>query len=97
MDRLVADTDVTTFLNDRFHGLFEAPGPGRPEGTVRFYDGCGCPLTEPLRPDSPAGFIAVANAVIVREDWAVCEGRTFAPTCTPARADGAAGPGRSGL
>jgi hypothetical protein len=97
MDRVVADADVTTFLNDRFHALFEAPEPGRPEGTVRFYDGCGCPLTDALRPASAEAFIAVANEVIVLPGWAACEGRPFSRTCAPARADDGADRGGSGL
>ena len=72
MDRIAADTDVTTFLNDRFHPIFFTERVGQPIGTVRFYDGCGCPLTEPLRPDGPSAFITVANDIIVRADARRC-------------------------
>ncbi|MDP2311204.1 MAG: hypothetical protein Q8P18_34605 [Pseudomonadota bacterium] len=87
LDRLVADPDVTTFLNDRFHPLFRVESPldtgagGQPVGTVRFYDGCGCPLTPPLRPETPAAFIAAANEVIVRAEALACQGRPFLLAC----------------
>jgi hypothetical protein len=90
MDRLVADLDVTTFLNDQFHPLFRAAYPGQPAGTVRFYDGCGCPLTPPLTPSTPAAFISLANEVVVRTESRVCEGRVFAEACSPR--DGAVDP-----
>lgn len=81
MDRLVADPDVTTFLNDRFHPLFrrtfQAEGVAQPTGTLRFYDGCARPLTTALTPDSPDAFIAAANDVIVRDEARACEGRLF--------------------
>ncbi|MES2640458.1 MAG: hypothetical protein V4850_13275 [Myxococcota bacterium] len=84
IDRLVADVDVTTFLNDRFHPLFRAEPAGpdaQPVGTVQFYDGCGCPLTPPLTPATPAAFIAAANEVIVRPDALACQERPFRLAC----------------
>ncbi|MDP2312124.1 MAG: hypothetical protein Q8P41_04405 [Pseudomonadota bacterium] len=90
IDRLVADPDVTTFLNDRFHPLFQTTSASQPVGTVRFYDGCGCPLSPPLTPASPAELIERANEVIVRPDALACQGRPFASTCmAPTRFFGA--------
>lgn len=95
MDRIVADPDVTTFLNDRFHPLFRSAPTladptgtepdAQPVGTVRFYDGCGCPLTPPLTPATPAAFIAMANAVIVRTDALACQEQPFRLGCGPRR------------
>jgi hypothetical protein len=64
-DRVVADGDVTTFFNDRFHPVLVSSLASQPVGTVRFYDACGCPLTDPIRPATPQALIAAANAVIV--------------------------------
>lgn len=71
LDRIVADVDVTTFLNDRFHPIFRRPGayPDEPialAGTVQFFDPLGCPITPALRVWSPQELIDVANAVSLR-------------------------------
>ena len=90
LDRLVADPDVTTFFNDRFHPIFEAALPGdAPE--LRFFDGCGCPLSPALHPGDAAAVIDAANAVIVREDARSCEGHRFLQGCTrvPSSSSGA--------
>lgn len=68
IDRLVADPDVTTFLNDQFHPVWAASSPYAPTGSVRFFTPAGCPLGEALRPTDPAALIAAANAVIVRPE-----------------------------
>lgn len=68
LDRVVADPDVTTFLNDQFHPVFRTEVEGQPPGTVRFLTPLGCPLGPPERPASPAAFITLANAVIVRPE-----------------------------
>jgi hypothetical protein len=84
MDRLVADSDVTTFLNDRFHPLFQtapAEPDAQPVGTVQFYDGCGCPLTPSLTPATPAAFIVAANEVIVRPEALACQEQPFRLGC----------------
>jgi hypothetical protein len=49
LDTIVADPDVTTFLNDRFHPVFRTEG-GQPMGTVWFLSADGCPLDEPESP-----------------------------------------------
>lgn len=81
MDLLAGDPDVTTFFNDRFHPMFLQESEHQPTGTVRFYDGCGCPLTNTERPTSPEALIAIANDVIVRPDARRCEGTPFSYTC----------------
>jgi len=68
LDRLVADPDVTTFLNDRFHPVWAASSPYAPVGTVRFYTPRGCSLGDPVQPKNAAELIAAANAVIVRPE-----------------------------
>ncbi len=68
LDRVVADPDVTTFLNDRFHPLFRSAYAGHPAGTVLFLTPRGCPMGEPVRPRDPADFIRLANDVIIRPD-----------------------------
>ncbi|MFZ5477137.1 MAG: hypothetical protein ACOZNI_10215 [Myxococcota bacterium] len=72
MDRIAADPDVTTFLNDRFHPVFRTALDGQAVGTVRFFDGCGCALGESLAPATPAAFIEAANAVIVLPEARRC-------------------------
>ena len=68
LDRIVADPDVTTFLNDQFHPVFRTAWPGQPAGTVAFLTAGGCPLGPAVRPTDPADFIRIANAVIVRPE-----------------------------
>ncbi len=80
-DRLVADPDVTTFFNDRFHPIFALDGPAQPVGTVQFFDGCGCPLTVPLSPGTAAELIAAANTVIVTPAAHACPGAPFRMAC----------------
>lgn len=83
MDQLVADPDVTTFFNDRFHPLFLQESAHQSVGTIRFFDGCGCPLTDETRPTSPVQLIALANEVIVRPAARRCEGTRFSFACAP--------------
>jgi hypothetical protein len=73
LDTIVADPDVTTFLNDRFYALFRLPGihPEEPvalAATVQFFRPDGCALTEPLQVGSPRELIDVCNAIVVRDD-----------------------------
>lgn len=63
-DRAVADVDVTTFFNDRFHPVFRRAAEPAGPGTVQFFAVDGCPLTAPFTPESPAHLIEVANRVI---------------------------------
>jgi hypothetical protein len=81
LDRIAADPDVTTFLNDRFHPIFLTESVHQGAGTVRFYDGCGCPLTSAEAPSDPATFIGIANTVIVRPEARACDGRVFDYAC----------------
>lgn len=64
-DRAVADLDVTTFFNDRFHPVFRRADETAGPGTVQFFAVDGCPLTAPFTPQGPAHLIEVANRVIV--------------------------------
>ncbi|MFN7145006.1 MAG: hypothetical protein ACK4YP_14615 [Myxococcota bacterium] len=82
MDQLVADPDVATFLNDRFHPMFERASAYQPEGTLQFLDGCGCALSAPIAPASPAAFIEAANTIVVRTDARRCQGQPFGRSCT---------------
>jgi hypothetical protein len=65
LDRIAADLDVTTFLNDRFTPIFligtRSPGAG-----VTFLDGGGCVLLGPIEPSTPDAFIEIANDLEVR-------------------------------
>jgi hypothetical protein len=68
MDRLAADPDVATFLNDRFHPVFLTSSDAQPTGTVAFYAPGGCPLTPPASPADAPAWIALANEVIQRDE-----------------------------
>lgn len=83
LDRVVADVDVTTFLNDRFHPVFASPTPERAAGTVHFLDACGCPLAPPASPATPAAFIALANTIIVKPASTRCQAPRLVPACSP--------------
>lgn len=70
LDRIVSDPDVTTFLNDRFHPWFLAPGsaeglPAAP--AVWFVDAKGCILGGPHRPESPEDWITAANDAVTAD------------------------------
>lgn len=66
LDRVVADPDVTTFLNDRFHPRFLVRAAHRREpATVTFRDACGCVVLGPVSPTTPAAFIDAANTVML--------------------------------
>ena len=66
LDRIAHDPDVATFLNDRFSPIFLPPkiAPDLPSA-IWFIDPSGCLRHAPLRPESPAEFIAAANAVML--------------------------------
>jgi hypothetical protein len=68
VDRLAADPDVTTFLNDRFHPIFRLDDPDQAGGTVQFYSADGCALGPPVTPATPGALIAIANGVVVRPE-----------------------------
>lgn len=64
-DRLAADPDVTTFLNDRFHPVLLPSYADQPSGTVAFYDGAGCLLAGPALPGDAQALIDLANGVML--------------------------------
>jgi hypothetical protein len=61
LDRIAADPDVTTFLNDRFTPVFLVPERSPLTRGVTFLDRDGCLLLGPAVPTSPAGFVQLAN------------------------------------
>jgi hypothetical protein len=65
-DRIAADHDVTTFLNDRFTPVFLVPARSPLVRGVSFLDREGCLLLGPVAPTSPAEFIELANDLQVR-------------------------------
>ncbi|MSQ03371.1 MAG: hypothetical protein EXR71_16005 [Myxococcales bacterium] len=68
LDRLVADPEVTTFFNDRFHAILVESDAEQQPGTLGFYTADGCAIGPVLTPHSPDEIIAAANrAVIVPE------------------------------
>ncbi|MCK6506569.1 hypothetical protein L6R53_24875 [Myxococcota bacterium] len=66
MDRLLADPDVTTFVNDRFTPLFLIPSaaPTLPHPSVQVLDAGGCWLLPPQAPADPAAMVAALNGVM---------------------------------
>jgi hypothetical protein len=66
VDRIAADDDVATFLNDRFTPVFLVPASSPLERGVSFLDGDGCLLLGPTTPGSPPEFIELANDLLVR-------------------------------
>jgi hypothetical protein len=66
LDRIAADDDVATFLNDRFTPIFLVPESSPLPRGVSFLDRAGCLLLGPVAPDSPTAFIALANDLQVR-------------------------------
>lgn len=77
-DRIAADLDVTTFLNDRFHPVLVPAYEDQPIGTIAFYDAAGCRLAGPYTPANPQELIDRANELVVR-----VAGRTFAAPRLP--------------
>ena len=66
LDRIAADADVTTFLNDRFTPIFLIPERAPLARGVSFLDSEGCLLLGPIEPPTPAAFIEIANDLQVR-------------------------------
>ena len=81
LDRIVADPDVTTFLNDRFTPLFLVPqaAPELPAPSLQVLDAQGCWLLTPQLPADTAAFIAAGNTVM----RAVHQGRRPLPRPDP--------------
>ena len=65
-DRIAADLDVTTFLNDRFTPIFLVPERSPLARGVSFLDRDGCLLLGPVAPASPGEFVALANDLQVK-------------------------------
>ncbi len=66
LDRIAANDDVATFLNDRFTPVFLVPASSPLPRGVSFLDGDGCLLLGPTAPGSPGEFIEIANDLQVR-------------------------------
>ena len=64
LDRICADPDVTTFLNDRFHPIFHVGSPP----SLSFLTADGCALAGPTNPADATAFIALANEAVVRTE-----------------------------
>jgi hypothetical protein len=76
LDRLAADADVTTFLNDRFHAWFVpvATGP-----RTLFLATDGCLLTPPVDATSRDAWIDAANAAALANADGARHGRPSLP------------------
>ncbi len=68
VDTLAGNSDVTTFLNDRFHPLFHTHDAAQATGTVQFLTATGCAFGPPFQPESASDLIDAANAVVVRPE-----------------------------
>ncbi|MFT5683143.1 MAG: hypothetical protein ACI8RZ_004070 [Myxococcota bacterium] len=66
LDRIAANADVATFLNDRFSPVFLPPqiAPDLPR-SILFVDPDGCLRLDPLHPESPQDFIDAGNKVML--------------------------------
>ena len=66
LDRLLADPDLTTFVNDRFTPLFLMPSaaPALPGPSVQVLDARGCWRLPPQAPADAAQLIALLNGVM---------------------------------
>lgn len=64
-DRVARDSDVTTFLNDRFVPLLLPAFGSQPPETAAIYTADGCVLVAPFVPASPGSWIAEANRAVV--------------------------------
>lgn len=68
LDRVAADLDVSTFLNDRFHPWFLTPeavsGLEHEAPTALILDPGGCVRVGPFRPESASAWISAANQTL---------------------------------
>ena len=80
LDTLASNSDVATFLNDRFHPLFRVAPEGEAP-SLNFYSADGCLLAGPLRPTDPAAFIADANKVVQMPDASGHSATFFSLAC----------------
>ena len=69
IDQIVTDSDVTTFLNDRFDPWFIIPErvQGLNSETALFLDIDGCTLGSPTTPVLPSQWIEQANAALEKQ------------------------------
>jgi hypothetical protein len=72
LDRLAADFDITTFLNDKFTPVFLS---STSKHFLRFYLPDGCPISPPLYLKTPSDWIAEANRIVL------LLGKTFQDSC----------------
>jgi hypothetical protein len=84
-DRLAANSDVTTFLNDRFHPLFHETDEQQPSGTVQFLTSDGCAFAPAFAPRDSAALIAAANGVVLRPEAVGRHAPTFTRACPAGR------------
>jgi hypothetical protein len=84
-DRLAADADVTTFLNDKFHAVFHVRDPDQPSGTVQFFAPSGCALTTPELPATPKDLIDRMNALIVQPEAHAGRSPRLSRICAPTK------------
>ena len=65
LDKLIADPDVSTFLNDRFDAHFVHPEEiGVPGSRTVLLTPEGCPRSEAIAAATPAAWIASVNAAL---------------------------------
>ncbi|MEL6341875.1 MAG: hypothetical protein AAFV53_02005 [Myxococcota bacterium] len=65
LDRIAADADVTSFLNDRFHAIFLTPARAGLSRGVWFISPHGCLLSGPTQPKDAETWIDIGNAVML--------------------------------
>ncbi len=91
-DRVVANTDVTTFFNDRFHPILVGAADDQPLGTVRFYTADGCAFGPAWVPTGAAALVEAANGVIERPEARGRSAPRFTTSCPAGPVPGAADP-----
>lgn len=82
LDRMLADSDVATFLNDRFTPMFLLPqvAPELPWPSLQILDARGCLLQAAFSPQGPAEIIDAGNRVMrAQAEGAQAQARPRAP------------------
>ncbi len=85
LDRLVADADVTTFFNDRFHPILVQSDFRQSPGTLGFYTADGCAIGPALTPRSSDEIIAAANRVVIAAEAQGRRASSFVRGCPGSR------------